>query len=127
LVFRKKRIRIRVALVNKGSLRSRILRWIAMKVSTEQDAITIAPEWGLYGAVIQTSIPHSSIQQATSRSLKRRHTSTSTLPDFHPQRAIYAEGFYGFNEALKQDIPRRNTVSGEQYGPRGATLRVAIP
>jgi len=25
--------------------------------------------------------------------------------------------FYGFNEALKQDIPRRNTVSGEQYGP----------
>jgi len=52
LVFRKKRIRIRVALVNKGSLRSRILRWIAMKVSTEQDAIMIAPKWGLYGAVI---------------------------------------------------------------------------
>jgi len=28
----------------------------------------------------------------------------STLPDFHPQRAIRAEGFYGFDEALKQDV-----------------------
>jgi len=100
LVFRKKRTRIRVALVNKGSLRSRILRWIAMKVSTEQDAIMIAPEWGLYGAVIQTSIPHSTIlQQATLRSLKPKTfiTSTSTLPDFHLHQRITSKsgGFTG--------------------------------
>jgi len=68
LVFRKKRIRIRVTLgrvsTKQDTMMDRLLR---RRVSTEQDAITIAPEWGLYGAVIQTSIPHSSIQQATSK------------------------------------------------------------
>ncbi len=44
----------------------------------------------------------------------------------YAERSNRAE-VYGFNEALKQDIPIRNTVSGEQYGPRGATPRVAIP
>ncbi len=117
LVFRKKRIRIRVALVNKGSLRSRILRWIAMKVSTEQDAITIAPEWGLYGAVIQTSVPHSTIlQQATSRSLKRRHSSRppALFPIF-TYNERFKRRFYGFNEASKQDVQSRRLMVKKEH------------
>jgi len=53
----------------------------------------------------------------TSRSLKPKTFShvTSTLPDFHPQRAIHAEGFYGFDEASKQDVQLRRLLVKKEH------------